>query len=169
MRHRHLSMPFRLSARPVFIRGSFTHARFLQFAPAPRIGYLQQSSVISIVDDDESIRVATMRLLRLHGFVVHTFVSAEAFLQSPLVNGTSCLIADVQMPGMNGIELQERLVQQGHNTPVIFITAFPEERHRTRAMEAGAVSFLRKPFDAQSLIDCIDEALKRRGDGPVRG
>jgi FixJ family two-component response regulator len=128
------------------------------------MGYLQENAVISIVDDDESVRVATKRLLRLHGFVVHTFACAAEFLQSPIVNDTNCLIADVRMPGMNGIELQEHLVQQGHRTPVIFITAFPEERHRTRAVEAGAISFLRKPFDARTLIDCIDEALRRRGN-----
>src|SRR5581483_1584517 len=160
-------MPFRLLFGPVFIRGSFTHAWFQRFAPAPRIGYLPENPVISIVDDDESIRVATKRLLRLHGFVVHTFMSAEAFLESPVINDTSCIVTDVRMPGMNGIELQEHLMRQGHHMPLIFITAFPEERHRTRAMEAGAVSFLRKPFDAKTLIDCIDEALKRRGDGPV--
>ena len=81
--------------------------------------------VVSIIDDDASVRVATHRLVRSLGYIAHTFSSADEFLQSPLVNDTSCMIADVQMPGMSGVELQSVLLAQGRRMPIIFITAFP--------------------------------------------
>jgi len=118
--------------------------------------------VISIVDDDASIRVATDNLLRSLGYTVHTFASAEEFLRSSHFNNTSCVIADVQMPAMSGVELQALLLAQGHLVPFIFITAFPEETIRNRAMKAGAICFLTKPFDRLSLIKCLDTALQRR-------
>jgi FixJ family two-component response regulator len=121
--------------------------------------------VISIVDDDASIRVATDNLLRSLGYTVHTFASAEEFLQSSHFNDTSCVIADVQMPAMSGVELQALLLAQGHPVPFIFITAFPEETIRMRAMKAGATCFLTKPFDRLSLIKCLDTALQRRDRG----
>ena len=117
------------------------------------------TAAISVIDDDEFIRVATGVLLRLHGFVVDTFASAEDFLESPSVHETRCLIVDVQMPGMNGLALQKRLRDEGNGTPIIFITAFPEERNRARAMAAGATCFLSKPFDGQTLIGCVIKAL----------
>jgi FixJ family two-component response regulator len=117
------------------------------------------TAAISVIDDDESIRVATGVLLRLHGFVVDTFASAEDFLGSPSVHETRCLIVDVQMPGMNGLALQKRLRDEGNGTPIIFITAFPEERNRARAMAAGATCFLSKPFDGQTLVGCVNKAL----------
>jgi FixJ family two-component response regulator len=120
------------------------------------------SPVISIVDDDASIRVATDNLLRSLGYTVHTFASAEEFLRSSHFNDTSCVIADVQMPAMSGVELQALLLAQGHLVPFIFITAFPEETIRNRAMKAGAICFLTKPFDRLSLIKCLDTALQRR-------
>jgi FixJ family two-component response regulator len=120
---------------------------------------LADQAVISIVDDDDSVRVATSKLLKLYGFIVHAFGSAEEFLRSNYLDETRCLIADVRMPGMSGIELQERLKQQGYATPVIFITAFPRERERALAMGGGAVCFLTKPFDAKTLMKCIEEAL----------
>jgi FixJ family two-component response regulator len=120
--------------------------------------------VISIIDDDESVRAATNRLVRSLGFVALTFACADDFLRSPRLDDTSCLIADVQMPGMSGIELQSTLIASGKDIPVIFITAFPDERIRTRAMEAGAVGFLSKPFKGSSLIQYIDDALNSRSD-----
>lgn len=117
--------------------------------------------VISIIDDDESVRVATKRLVRSVGFVGHDFASADEFLQSRRLGETSCVIADVQMPGMTGLELQELLVARGHRTPVILITAFPDERIRTRALQAGAVCFLTKPCDGQTLLQCLDMALNK--------
>ena len=120
--------------------------------------------MISIVDDDASVRVATDNLLRSLGYTVYTFASAEEFLQSAHFNGTACVIADVQMPVMSGVELQALLLAQGHRVPFIFITAFPEETIRERAMRAGAICFLTKPFDRVTLIRCLDTAL-RRHDG----
>jgi FixJ family two-component response regulator len=97
-------------------------------------------SVISIIDDDASVRTATAGLLRSMGFSVYAFASAQEFLSSPRLPETSCVIADVQMPGMSGVELQEYLIAHDHGLPVIFITAFPHERVRERAMKGGAAS-----------------------------
>ena len=122
---------------------------------------------ISIIDDDASVRVATSRLVRSLGYAAHTFESADGFLQSPRVNDTTCVITDVQMPGMSGIELQNLLIAQGRSVPMIFITAFPEESIRSRALNAGAVCFLSKPFDVAILIEWIDIALKKHDVGTV--
>lgn len=119
--------------------------------------------VISIIDDDASVRVATSRLVRSLGYLAHTFASADDFLKSQDMNDTWCVIADVQMPGITGIELQSLLHAQGRSVPIIFITAFPEESIRARALKAGAVAFLSKPFDGPILIESIDCALKQRG------
>jgi FixJ family two-component response regulator len=118
--------------------------------------------MISIVDDDAAGREATQVLVRSLGYNAITFASAEDFLQSDRVHDTSCLITDLQMPGLNGIELQSLLLARGHRTPIIFVTAFPEERTRARALQAGAVGFLRKPLDEQRLINCLDQALHGR-------
>ena len=119
--------------------------------------------MISIVDDNESVREATKSLVRSLGYAASTFASAEEYLQSASVQETSCLITDLQMPGMNGVELQHRLLADGYRTPVIFVTAFPIEKLRTRALEAGAFGFLSKPFDAEHLIECLDKALQKQG------
>jgi FixJ family two-component response regulator len=120
---------------------------------------LSQVPVVSIVDDDASVRVATHRLVRSLGYIAHTFSSADEFLRSPHVNDTSCLIADVQMPGMSGVELQSVLLAQGRRMPIIFITAFPEESARTRALDAGAMCFLTKPFDGPTLVKYLAAAV----------
>jgi FixJ family two-component response regulator len=117
--------------------------------------------VIAIVDDDESFRRATTSFVRSLGYGTAAFDSAEAFLKSDRVSETDCLITDVQMPGMTGIELQGRLIAQGHSLPIIFITAFPEIKARTQALAAGAVGFLSKPFNDENLITCLNEALDR--------
>jgi FixJ family two-component response regulator len=119
--------------------------------------------LISIVDDDEAMREATKGLLRSHGYRAATFGSAEEFLQSDNLGNTDCLIADVQMPGLSGIDLQHSLIARGVQMPTIFITAFPEEGTRTRAMTAGAVGYLGKPFSEESLLKCLDSALGRSG------
>ena len=124
--------------------------------------------VISIVDDDPSVREATKGLVRSLGYGAAAFASAEDFLQSDQVNDTACLITDVQMPGLSGVELQSRLIAQGNCTPIIFITAFPEQRIRTRALEAGAVGFLSKPFDEDCLIEYIHAALNGGKAGNVQ-
>jgi FixJ family two-component response regulator len=122
---------------------------------------LPKMPVIAIVDDDESFRRATTSFVRSLGYGTASFDSAEAFLKSEHVSDADCLITDVQMPGMTGIELQDRLIAQGHRLPVIFITAFPEMRARAQALAAGAVGFLAKPFDDRNLISCLNEALAR--------
>jgi FixJ family two-component response regulator len=121
--------------------------------------------VISIIDDDASVRAATDNLLRSLGYRVCAFVSAEEFLRSGHLNDTACVIADVQMPGMSGVDLQAWLLTQGNRVPFIFITAFPEKTMRARALKAGAVCFLAKPFDRLTLIRCLDTALERQGGG----
>jgi len=120
---------------------------------------LNKVPMISIVDDDRSVREATRGLVRSLGYGATAFASAEDFLQSDHVSDTACLITDVQMPGLSGVDLQSRLIAQGNRTPVIFITAFPEERIRARAMAAGAVGFLSKPFNEDHLIEHIHTAL----------
>jgi FixJ family two-component response regulator len=124
---------------------------------------LGQVPLISIIDDDASVRTATDRLVRSLGYVVRTFASADEFLRSPQVDTTSCIIADVQMPGMSGPELQDLLRAQGRRLPIIFITAFPEESIRARAIAAGAICFLTKPFDGATLIKSLEAALTARG------
>jgi FixJ family two-component response regulator len=120
---------------------------------------LAKAPIISIVDDDESVREATKSLIQSLGFSAATFASAEDYLESQCVRDTACLITDVQMPGMSGVDLQSRLIADGFEMPVIFVTAFYEETLHDRAMEAGAVGFLRKPFDDESLINYLDKAL----------
>ena len=115
--------------------------------------------MISIIDDDVSMRNATRRLVKSLGLNADTFASAEEFLESDRVNDTACVITDMQMPGLSGAELQSLLIAQGVNTPIIFITAFPEESLRRRALDAGAVGFLSKPFDEGRLINCLKTAL----------
>ena len=127
---------------------------------------MDEVPIISIVDDDASVRTATARLLRSLGFSAHAFASAQEFLSSPRLRETSCLIADVEMPGMTGVELQEYLIAHGHRMPMIFITAFPEDRLRERAMRAGAVDFLSKPFDEPRLLECVERALTMRQRRP---
>jgi FixJ family two-component response regulator len=125
--------------------------------------------VISIVDDDESVRTATESLMRSIGYTAHTFASAEEFLQSPHMDDTSCLISDVQMPDMSGIELQSHLLDRGYRTPIIFITAFPDEKVQARALKAGAVCFLNKPFDGQTLLKHLAEVLEKNSKGEAGG
>jgi FixJ family two-component response regulator len=115
--------------------------------------------LISIIDDDASLRIATDSLLRARGYTVDTFASAAEFLRSPQFDETCCVIADVQMPTMSGIELQTLLRKQGRSVPFIFITAFPEEAVRARAFSDGAIGFLAKPYDSATLIRCVETAL----------
>ena len=121
---------------------------------------LPRVPMISIVDDDEAVRNAISTLVRSLGYVAATFASAEDFLESDRVNDTSCLITDVQMPGLSGVELQSRLITDGRLMPIIGVTARPEESIRTQMLRAGAVGFLCKPFSDACLIDCLATALK---------
>jgi FixJ family two-component response regulator len=125
---------------------------------------MRSTPLISIVDDDESIRESTEGLVRSLGYRAATFASAEEFLQSDSVDSTSCLITDVQMPGLSGIDLQRGLIARGVEVPTIFITAFPEEGTRLRALTAGVFGYLGKPFSEESLIKCLDKAFGRSGE-----
>ena len=138
----------------------------LEKAQPPRVSLMYgkgaamlDSPVISIIDDDPSVRQATDGLVRSLGYRSATFASAEDFLQSGRVNDTSCLITDVQMPGLSGVELQSVLIQRGSRVPIIFITAFPEDRIRRSVLEAGAIGFLSKPFSEARLIEHLQVAL----------
>ena len=122
-------------------------------------------SVISVIDDDASVRAATNNLLGSHGYQVQTFASAEEFLQSARLDDSSCVIADVQMPTMSGLDLLTHMRAKGYALPFIFITAFPEENVRARALKAGAICFLAKPFAGPALVSCVEIALNRPGGG----
>jgi FixJ family two-component response regulator len=115
--------------------------------------------VISIVDDDEFVRRATSAFIRSLGYSAQTFASSEEFLASGRVRDSACLIADVQMHGMNGLELQRVLIERGHHLPIIFITAFPSASVHDRALAAGARAVLSKPFSDEELTDCLQRAL----------
>ena len=119
--------------------------------------------MISIVDDDPSVREAMLGLVRSLVLEAVTFPSAEDFLQSEQVDGATCLITDLQMPGLSGIELQSQLISRGSSVPIIFVTASPERGIEAQVRSAGAVGFLNKPFDDRMLIECLDQALRRRG------
>ena len=123
---------------------------------------MPHTPVIAIVDDDASFRYATLSFVRSLGYSAAAFPSADAFLHSNTIEKTDCLITDVQMPGMSGIELQNHLRAQGNRVPVIFVTAFPETEARGRALRAGAVGFLGKPFGDENLISCLNRALASR-------
>jgi FixJ family two-component response regulator len=124
---------------------------------------LSKGPVISIVEDDAVVRAATENLVKALGFDVYTFASAVEFLRSHRVTETACLISDVQMPNMSGVELQANLADRGFRIPTIFMTAFPDESVKRRAMDAGAVGFLPKPFNAKALIQCIRDAINQGG------
>lgn len=121
---------------------------------------MKQVPLISIIDDDESVRVATGNLVRSLGYLADAFASADEFLHSPRLDETRCLISDVQMPNMNGLELQDLLIVRGYNIPIIFITAFHNPNAEARALNAGALCFLRKPLGAQVLVKYVEAALK---------
>ena len=116
--------------------------------------------LISIVDDDDALRNLLDDLIRSIGFRTQGFPSAEAFLSSNQARDTACLILDVRMPGMNGLDLQRQIVATNWRIPIIFITSHADDDARARALEAGAVDFLYKPFREEDLLNAIDAALK---------
>jgi FixJ family two-component response regulator len=127
---------------------------------------MPEATLISIVDDDQLARDGIRELIESLGYNAVAFASAEHFLQSGVIAHTTCMIVDLQMPGLNGLELQEALRAKGYHTPVIVITAFPNETRRKRALDGGAVGFLSKPFDEASLISCLTAAIKSPMDLP---
>ena len=122
-----------------------------------------ETPLISIVDDDDRIREAIEALVRSLGLATRTFASAEAFLESSVVAETRCLVLDVQLPNMSGVELQDHLSQLGFDIPIIFITAYPDETVRERVLQAGAVGLLHKPSEVhgQRFVNCLYAALGR--------
>ena len=133
---------------------------------APRTAYLPQVPVVSIIDDDASVRIAVSRLIRSLGYLAHAFASADEFLKSRHAGDSSCVIADVQMPGTTGMELQRLLNEQDRSLPIILITAFPEGDIRAQALKAGAFDLLSKPFNGTELVECIERALSGAGRAP---
>jgi len=133
----------------------------------------QKTQLIAIVDDDESVRSAIHDLLKSVGLQARSFASAEEFLLSGQHSETACLISDIRMPGMSGLELQARLAEEDCRIPIIFITAYGDTRMRMQAMRAGAVEFLGKPFDDEVLLDSVRAALEtwpggRESQWPLR-
>jgi len=119
----------------------------------------RNGQTIFLIDDDESIRKAVGRLLRSAGLIVETFASAEEFMRSPGMAAPGCLILDVHLPGLSGLELQQRLTAEGEGVPIVFITAYNDDQARERALRTGAIAFLQKPFEEQSLLDAVARAL----------
>jgi FixJ family two-component response regulator len=118
-------------------------------------------SIISIVDDDNSVRESLHSLLRSVGFLVQAFTSAEEFLESDHLNKTDCLILDVRMPGMTGVELQRHLKAIGCDIPIIFISARSDEQTKAQALNDGAVTFLSKPLNEEMVLTALKAALKK--------
>src|SRR5450755_112703 len=119
-------------------------------------------TLISVVEDDQPFRESMRKLMTVLGYTVEAFSSAAEFLKSPLVNETACLVTDVQMPGMTGVELFRHLAHAKHTIPTILVTAYPDETVRKRALNAGVVCYLSKPIDDDHLDRCLRSALRSR-------
>jgi FixJ family two-component response regulator len=117
---------------------------------------------VAIVDDDESIRAALQGFMKEAGLPAQAFASAEEFLGSGDLSQVGCLVADIRMPGMSGLELQARLSADRYRMPIVFITAHGDESMKMQALRAGAVEFLAKPFDEEVLLDCVRAAMENR-------
>jgi FixJ family two-component response regulator len=125
------------------------------------MGHQPQSKFVAVVDDDDLVRTAIQGLLKSVGLSAQAYASGEEFLDSGVQHQSACLIADIRMPGMSGLELQARLNAECCLIPTIFITAHGDQEMRLQAMRAGAVEFLSKPFDDELLIDSVRAALER--------
>ena len=128
---------------------------------------MPEGPLVAIVDDDKSIRNATQNLLKAAGFSTATFEDAESFLASVSRATAACLVADMRMPGMTGLELYQALVASGDRIPTVIITAHPEELTRSRARDAGITCYLSKPFAPDDLLECVGEALAKSQRGPI--
>ena len=126
---------------------------------------MPKEPLISIVDDDESIRAAIEGLMRSLGYAAKSFASAQDFVASRDLRRTACLIADVNMPGMTGPDLHRHLLASNIDIPTILITAYPDDEVRDRALRAGAICYLRKPFDEAALLGCVQSALRKSKPG----
>ena len=120
---------------------------------------MASTPMVSVVDDDVWMRGGLQALITAIGYEVRTFESAEEFLASGSIAETACLITDLNMPGMSGLELQTYLRSEGHKTPIVIMTAYPAEEHRCRALQDCATSFLTKPLDERVLVGCLAHAI----------
>jgi FixJ family two-component response regulator len=127
---------------------------------------MSEAPLIAIIDDDELSRDGIRELVESFGYTAATFTSAEGFLQSAVIAQAACLITDLKLPGQSGLELQEALRSRGYQMPVILVTAYPNDKHRTRAINNGAVDFLSKPFDDRWLMECLTDAMKLHESSP---
>jgi FixJ family two-component response regulator len=121
----------------------------------------KQSPLVSVVDDDQAFRDSMRRLLKSLGYAVAVFPSAAAFLESPKLAATACLVADIQMPAMTGVELYRHLTETGHTIPTILVTAYPNDSVHERMLAVGVECYLRKPLEEAELIGCLSSALSR--------
>src|SRR5262245_14897103 len=128
---------------------------------------MAQGPLVAIVDDDPSIRNATRDLLKAAGFATATFEDAKSFLGSASRAAAACVVADMRMPGMTGLELHQELIASGHGIPTVIITAHPEELAQARARDAGITCYLTKPFTPDELLECVREALAKSQHGPI--
>jgi FixJ family two-component response regulator len=124
-----------------------------------------RTPLIAVVDDDGSVRTSTTNLMLSVGYNAVSFASGEELLDSTHLAEADCIITDLQMPGMTGLRLQDQLQARGHTAPIIFITAFPDERTRNQALARGAAGFFSKPFEVAAILECIHTALNARS-GP---
>ena len=121
---------------------------------------MSEAPLIAIIDDDELTRDGIRELVESFGYAAATFTSAEGFLHSAVIARAACLITDLKLPGQSGLELQKVLRSRGYQMPVILVTAYPNDKHRSRAINNGAVDFLSKPFDDKRLMECLTDAMK---------
>jgi len=128
---------------------------------------LEDDPIVFIVDDDDSVRKALTRLIKSVDLNVETFASADDFLQRESHKGPACLVLDIRMPGLSGLDLQDELVAAGRTVPIIFISAHGNIPLSVRAMKAGAVDFIEKPFEDQTLLDAIYQSLKKDGQAKL--
>src|SRR5215467_11437712 len=124
---------------------------------------MMKKALVSVVEDDRSFRESMCRLMRSLGYTVEIFSSATEFLSSPRLAETACLIADIHMPAMTGLELCRRLIDMGHAIPTILVTAFPNDVDQARALNDGVACYLRKPVDEERLTRCVREILRSAG------
>ena len=127
--------------------------------PDTRVVAERETGIVSVVDDDASLRRSVRNLLTSVGFRVEAFASAEEFLESPQRANTGCLVLDLRMSGMNGLELLKHLGATGSRIPVVILTAHGDDEARRRALQAGAVAFLGKPFHGDALLDAVRTAM----------
>jgi FixJ family two-component response regulator len=130
---------------------------------------MAEGVVVAVVDDDESVRKAIKRLINASGLPVEDFASSEDFLRSDAYRDAACLILDVRLPGMGGLELQSKLAASNRNVPIIFISAHGDDQTRSRALEAGAIDFLQKPFGEADLLNAVDRCLSSGSNQSVSG